>query len=211
MQTPPDPSQRHPKTTYESEYYYNKKNTTESGHEMEWDDTPGKERVRIAHKTGSYIEWSADGRKVESIKTHEHKYIQGGLTQTVEHNSDLKFNGNLRTSIGQDYHNEINGDYTQAIAMNLSMVVGKSAAIIIMDDLYIVCKNLTIDTAENMNFNVGGDFAVNATGNFNVIAGKGISARADGGKLQTKSSGTTDITAGATTTVTAPKIDFKSG
>jgi hypothetical protein len=219
MADDPDPSQRHPKSTYKSDYYFNKKTTTESGHEMEWDDTPGHERVRIAHKTGSYIEWSADGRKVESIKNHEHKYVQGGLTQTVENNSDLKFNGNVRTSIGQDSHNEINGDYTQAIAKNLSIAIGKGAAIVVMDDLYIVCKNLTVQTSDNVNFDVGGDFAVNAAGNFNVIAGKGISARADGGDFQTKSSAKTiidvgstlDTKSGGTTTVKAPKIDFKSG
>ena len=205
-----DPTQRHPKSSYDTKYYYNKKTTTESGHEQEWDDTPGKERIRIAHKIGSYIEWSADGRKVESIKNHEHKYVQGGLTQTVDNNTDIKFNGNVRESIGNDSHQEINGDMTQVVAKNLAVTVGKGATIVVINDLYIVCQNLTVRTDQNVNFDVGGDFAVNALGSFNVKAEQNASIDA-GQKTFFKTGDTLDTKSGATTTITAPRIDMKSG
>jgi hypothetical protein len=194
MAEAPDPKQRHPKSSYKADYYFNKKSVTESGHEMEWDDTKGAERIRIAHRTGSYIEWSADGRKVESIKSHEHKYVQGGLTQTVDNNSDYKYNGNLRKSVGSDSHTEISGDTTVVIGGIHSITVKNDYDLITPSDVYIICKNITIKASENMNIDCGGDFAVNALGAIN-LRGATVSIEANVGEMNTKSQGDTIMVA----------------
>jgi hypothetical protein len=192
----PDRSVRHPKTSYSCEYYYNKKTTTESGHEMEWDDTPGKERIRCGHKSGTYYEISAGGDKVDNIVGKEHKYNKGGFTQTVDNNTDIKYNGNMRVSIGKAQHIEINGTKTETIAAEMALAVQKGASIVIIEDLYIVCKNLTIQTGENINLEAGGDMAISAGGNINMKAGKGMSVKADGGDIRTNSSADTVMTSG---------------
>ena len=53
-----------PETSYGAEYPYNKVMESESGHVMEFDDTPGAERVHIAHRSGSFSEWFPSGSKV---------------------------------------------------------------------------------------------------------------------------------------------------
>lgn len=50
-----------PKTQYAAEYPFNKTYTTISGHVIEVDDTPSKERIHIYHTSGSYIEIAPDG------------------------------------------------------------------------------------------------------------------------------------------------------
>jgi hypothetical protein len=210
------PKQRHPETEYEAEYYYNKKQTTESGHEMEWDDTPGKERIRMAHKSGSYTEFTAKGDKVDNIVGREYKYNTGGFTQTVDENSDLKYNGNLRVSIGMHQHVEVNGAKTESIAEELAIAVNKGASIVIIEDLYIVAKNVTISASEHVNIDSGGDIGLNAGGNINLNAGAGMSIKAEGGDIQMataanmgqQSDGTFNMTASGTMTATAPKIDL---
>ena len=42
-------------------YPYNDVTQTESGHFMEMDDTPGAERIRLQHRTGTFTEIQADG------------------------------------------------------------------------------------------------------------------------------------------------------
>jgi hypothetical protein len=198
MAETPDTSVRHPETSHNADYYTNKKATTESGHEFEFDDTKGHERIRIGHKSGSYIEWSEDGRKTESIVGQEHKYISQGSTCTIDGNSDHKYNGNLRTSTAEQ-HIEINGVCSIAVSGEYALTVQKGATLVILDDLYIVCKNLTIETEADANFKIGGSFAVSAASDINLQAG-GVISISSGGAMSTKN--------GGTHTVKSPKIDL---
>jgi hypothetical protein len=208
--------QRHPETSYDAEYYFNKKSVTESGHEFEFDDTPGKERIRLAHRSGSYMEFSSDGRRVDSIKGHLHSYVQGGMTQTVDNNTDLKYNGNLRvSSAGQ--HIEIDGPSTTVVSDKYGLMVKSGASIIILDDLYIIAKNVTLKADADINIEAGGSVAIKANGgDINFVASGGISGDAQGGNFQTKSSAKTiidvgstlDTKSGGTTTMKAPRIDL---
>lgn len=60
-----------PESKYKARYPYNNTMTTRSGHLLEFDDTPGSERVQIYHKSGSYIEILPDGTIVtKSVKDH---------------------------------------------------------------------------------------------------------------------------------------------
>ena len=210
------PKQRHPETEYKAEYYYNRKTTTESGHEFEFDDTKNSERIRMAHKSGSYFEFCSNGDKVDNILGREYKYNTGGFTQTVDENSDLKYNGNIRVSIGKNQHIEVNGAKTETIAEELAMAVNKGASIVVIEDLYIVAKNVTISASEHINMQAGGDIGLDAGGNINLKAGGGMSVKAEGGDIMTESSAATkmkmgatfETTSGSTTTMKAPKIDL---
>lgn len=60
-----------PASKYDAKYPYNNTMTTRSGHLVEFDDTPGSERIHIFHKSGSYIEILPDGTIVtKSVKDH---------------------------------------------------------------------------------------------------------------------------------------------
>ena len=60
-----------PASKYKARYPYNNTMTTRSGHLLEFDDTPGSERIQIFHKSGSYIEILPDGTIVtKSVKDH---------------------------------------------------------------------------------------------------------------------------------------------
>lgn len=49
------------------EYPFNHVNYSESGHAFELDDTPGYERVRLLHRSQSFIEFTNDGSKIENV------------------------------------------------------------------------------------------------------------------------------------------------
>ncbi len=54
-------------TDYQPIYSYNNIQQTESGHSFEMDDTPTRERVRIQHRSGSFIEMHPNGDEVHKI------------------------------------------------------------------------------------------------------------------------------------------------
>jgi hypothetical protein len=56
-----------PPSAYKADYPYNNVVQTQSGHVVEFDDTPNHERIRVRHKSGTYFEINEKGRQVSKI------------------------------------------------------------------------------------------------------------------------------------------------
>ena len=54
-------------TDYQPQYPYNQVMQTESGHFFEMDDTPTRERVRLNHRSGTFIELHPSGDEVHKV------------------------------------------------------------------------------------------------------------------------------------------------
>lgn len=93
-----------PDSYYNAKYPYNNVIETESGHAIEFDDTPGAERVHIYHRSGSYIEWAPNGDRTERIEKdkytvvlgNEKVYIQGDVSIQVDGTYTVESKGNMR-------------------------------------------------------------------------------------------------------------------
>lgn len=87
-----------PAPTFKPVYPYNNALETESGHALEFDDTPGNERVHLAHRSGAYIEFDKSGSKIERVQKDNYCvimgddfiYIKGKAAITVDGNFNLK-------------------------------------------------------------------------------------------------------------------------
>lgn len=97
-----------PETKYGTVYPYNNVIETESGHVLEFDDTPTKERIHLAHRNGSFQEWFPDGDKVEKVTKDNYQivmgndrvYIMGKCFITVQGNVELSVEGNFDMNVG---------------------------------------------------------------------------------------------------------------
>ena len=74
-------------TTYTRQYPYNHVYETESGHIMEFDDTSGGERIKIAHRLGTSDEILETGAKVEQVVSDKYTHILGDHNTVVGGNS----------------------------------------------------------------------------------------------------------------------------
>jgi len=83
---------------YNAQYPYNHVQYTESGHMLEFDDTPGHERVNIQHRSGAYIEIHPDGHIVIAAN----KLHQAGQELVIGISGDAKFNigGDMTAAVG---------------------------------------------------------------------------------------------------------------
>lgn len=120
-----------PETKYGTEYPFNNVMESESGHIMEFDDTPGKERIQIAHRSGTFVEMYPDGTQVEKIVKDNYQiimkddnvYIMGKCNITVQGNAEIyvkkdafvKIDGNVKVEVGGNYTEKVAGEYAVEI------------------------------------------------------------------------------------------------
>jgi GH24 family phage-related lysozyme (muramidase) len=92
---------------YNSVYPYNQVFMSESGHVMEFDDTPNSERVHIYHKSGTYTEIDSNGTEVkrivgdkyEILERNGHLYVKGSVDVTIDGNHNVKINNALNVEV----------------------------------------------------------------------------------------------------------------
>lgn len=102
-----------------SRYPFNKIYESESGHSVEFDDTPQYERIRIQHRVGNYTEIQNDGQEVhkiigdsyEIVVKNQYVKIKGNCIVTIEGNSSLHIKGDAYTQVDGDYNIKAKGDF----------------------------------------------------------------------------------------------------
>ena len=95
-----------PDTAYGAVYPNNKVHQTKSGHVIEIDDTPGKERIHLYHKSGSYAEINNDGQIVikgvddvfEIVAKDKHVYVKGDVNLMVQGDLNAVVKGSVQMS-----------------------------------------------------------------------------------------------------------------
>ena len=129
-----------PETKYATVYPYNNVKETESGHLLEFDDTPDAERIHLAHRNGSFNEWFPDGDKIEKVTKDNYQiimgddrvYIMGKCLVTVQgdaeiyvkENAYVKVDKNVEATVGQNVTATIGGNMTSTVGGNFKMDVG---------------------------------------------------------------------------------------
>lgn len=189
---------KEPDPAYDTEYPFNKVWETESGHVMEFDDTPGSERVHIAHRSGSFQEIYPSGTKVEKIVKNNyqiifsdsHVYIKGRVNLTVESNVNMKVYGHVNL----EAHNDVNAN----IAGSVNYTVG--------GDFNIKAENINLEANTYINQLANTGVFITGSGDGDdggvFIVGEGAVAM-QGGEVSILSSVGTTMTAGVDISITA--------
>lgn len=119
-------------------YPYNNVYQSKSGHLFEFDDTRGRERIRLQHSgvnrggVGSFVEYHSNGdvtSKVigdgyEIIIGKKRVYVKGVCNITIEGDSIVNVKGNKYERIEGNYTQEIRGEYSQYVAKKSKILSG---------------------------------------------------------------------------------------
>lgn len=95
---------------------------THSGHILQFDDTEGNERIRLFHRTGSYIEIRPDGSIVQKSMNEDsanhyihmsevHNHIKKSVKTYIEENLDEIIKGNVKRYIDHNLKEHISGAF----------------------------------------------------------------------------------------------------
>lgn len=98
-----------PNSAYGAAYPFNQVMETEAGHILEFDNSPGRERINLFHKSGTYIEIDSNGSIVkknlgnnfEITEKNNFIYVKGAYSLSVDgvskilvkNNADIEVNG----------------------------------------------------------------------------------------------------------------------
>lgn len=115
-----------PTTTYISQYPYNKVTETVSGHIIEVDDTPGSERLRVVHNTGSKVEiypngdmiLHSQGNRYSLVTGNDSCIIRGTVNIVVESSANIRVQGDCITQVDGSDKRLVQGDYSLEVQGN---------------------------------------------------------------------------------------------
>ena len=149
-----------PENTYAAEYPYNHVYETESGHLLEFDDTPDKERILLYHHSGTETEITAAGTRNTINKDSTYSITEKNNKVYIKGDSDVTIGGRHKVIINAD------GDPNN----NYDIQIGPNANVNIQVDGGNV--NVSAFTSQSGPNSVGGDI--------NLFAGKNITMQAVG-------------------------------
>lgn len=197
-----------------SAYPYNKVHETESGHVVEFDDTPGNERTHYYHKAGTFEEVQADGTRITKIVKDNYQitvgndkvYIRGNADVTVEGVSRLYVLGDVIQEIEGDLHTtvkgnritqikgndvlEVHGDQNQIIQGNRSSRVGKDDTLNVgRDRMEQIGQHHSTSVTEDSNLQVGGDSMIQVVNDQTAFVNGGMSTLVGGGGIREATQG----------------------
>jgi hypothetical protein len=196
-----DLSWAEPFPAYNAKYPFNKVMESESGHVLELDDTPGDERVHLAHRSGTFQEIYPTGTKVEKIVKNnyrivlsdDHLYVVGKVNITVASDANIRVVGNINLQGENDLNAIISGDSNISIG----------------GDLKIEAQNIDMLTGGNLNIQ-GGNLDISADSN--IVAGAGGQLNmVSGSKMLFGSGGQTSFKAITSFDVDAISVNLKKG
>jgi hypothetical protein len=112
-----------PVSPYKAEYPYNNAMQTESGHMQEFDDTPGAERIRIQHKTGTFTEMHADGSHVCKIIGDGYYITAQDGNVIINGQCNINIVGNAEITVGGDAITNVKGSVNQTVEKDYNLLV----------------------------------------------------------------------------------------
>ena len=199
-----------PLPAYNAIYPNNHIYYSESGHALEFDDTPNAERVQIYHKSGTFTEMDTFGNQVNKIigdnfsitERNGYIYIDGTARITVGSNVQLQVGGDLNISVDGNLNYDVGGNMTFKVGGALA---GKSGNGISMRsdgtiDMDGVKMNLNSNTSKQTDVNArSGVFVDYPIGSPSSFVGEASSHIEDGSSADVSSYLAKSIAAGSIT------------
>lgn len=107
-------------------YGFNKTYVTKSGHLVEFDDSPGHERINIRHKTGSKYEIRPDGSvtvlaakdRYTAIAGDDSLIVRGNVNVIIESDANIRVQGDCVQQVDGDYNVVVNGNHRKEVLGN---------------------------------------------------------------------------------------------
>ena len=115
-------------------YPYNNVTQTESGHTFEMDDTPSQERVRIQHRTGTFIEMHPNGDEVHRVYGTGYEITVKGKNVQINGVCNVTINGDSNVHITGNKVERIDGNYDLQVTGNMIARCSGSSGMQLLSD-----------------------------------------------------------------------------
>ena len=197
-------------TPYNSVYPYNHVTETESGHIMEFDDSPGCERINIHHMTGTFTEVDANGTRVNRIVGDGFTIIERNGYIDVAGECVFHVSGNANIYVENDADLQVDGNVLANLNNNLDANVAGKMNLNVSEELQIKAKSIKMQThTGTIDLNSAATINMVAMTSVNTISGTSITHSA-GDRIALVATGVADIVSSKSVNMDAPKIHWNS-
>jgi len=167
-----------PESPYDAVYPFNHVYESESGHLIEIDDTPSKERLHWYHRSGTFTEFHPKGMRVDKTNAHRYNMVTGDYKSIIQGDNIKSVGGSTALNTGKFHLNAVD---------EIRMITDKNITLNTPSNAYIGGKNVTIaasdtlilkgagkivredDTAQDT---VKGNFVLDVEGGYKINSGK---------------------------------------
>ena len=126
-----------PVSPYDPTYPYNHVYETESGHVKEYDDTPGYERIKERHKSGTQYEIQPNGSKIEKIVRDNYQLVVGHDTLEVRGNVKIIVSGDANIAVAKNLTAQVGQDMTTIVGGNMEANITGTTSLTGIGDISI--------------------------------------------------------------------------
>lgn len=127
-------------TGLDSQYPFTHVHETAAGHTLEYNDTPGSERIMLRHTNGSGINIGPDGSiLISSSKRVD--VVRGDQVLSVSGSGDISFSGNLNLNVKGDLNIDVGGTYNIKASEKSEKITGDANSSVYGNDSKIVTGN----------------------------------------------------------------------
>ena len=164
-----------PVTPYAAQYPYNKVFAGESGHALEIDDTPGFERINIAHRSGTFSETGPDGTQVNRIVGNGYSILEKDGFVLIEGNANVHIAGQCNVFIMNDTALTMHGKVSLDIHNDVNVNIGGSLGLSVQDGIYLRNEgDISIKNEGKIDSEVTGAITTKTNGKYNLTTDAGL-------------------------------------
>ena len=135
----------------------------DKAHVVEFDTTPGKERISTMHRSGTYHEFTSKGDQEVVVNGSDYQVIHKNKNVYVRGNCNLTIDGNCNTLIEGDWDIQVNGNKNERVAGTMTQQVTGAVS-----ETYQNTQTTTVSSS--LKETVGGTHTVKSSGNLKVTA-----------------------------------------
>lgn len=161
-------------------------NVTPSGHMIEYNDTPGGERIRFKHRSGAGIDMLPDGSIAIAVKGKHVLTVMDDATVVIMGNANYEFNGDLNFNVKGDFNLKCTNFNTEVAGNKTDNITGALRETIGTNRGETIKGNHSVTTL--------GSHTSTIVGNHSLVA-KGTSNMAAQGKMQILGGGAMKVSA----------------
>jgi hypothetical protein len=122
---------------------YNNVTQTESGHSLQFDDTPEKERIRLQHRAGTFIDMHPNNDEVHKVFGDGYEITIKNKNVLIKGRCNITVDGDCNMKVGGDYNLVVDGDYNLTTKGNYTVGVKKDIKISSDEDVKLSSSNPT--------------------------------------------------------------------
>jgi hypothetical protein len=153
-----------PINPYNAQYPYNKVFQSEAGHVVEYDDTPGAERINVYHTSGTFTEIDANGNMVRRVVGSDYQITDGNGYVRVEGRCHISVGGSANITVAADANIEVDGDAFLTVGNDLVAAAGGRAQLSAAEAIDLRAPNIYIEADEELHMTAGSKINIESQG-----------------------------------------------